>query len=404
MSNIGDDRRTHHRGHEGRASRLRRMSSCGQRRRESLGGAFRLSAPAPVSNAEPLPAGWVAQFRRGSRQLVVRGNTGSDSYDDAIEEAHAAAQEALDRVAMRALSYAVIEHSESEHIVWWTHRAVTTVRVFCVSDMGVSGSASAEVRDQHGNPVPQPQPPSLPWHESLRYFRFAQTTSDLFDAYRNMYLALEALLSDVVPQHLSGQGRPAEGERNWLRRALLQINAILPLAPYAPTSASNAVNAVLDDLYAGTRTRLFHSKSGRPVLLPHGAVSQKAVLESLERLSRLYLDLFGITVGFRRPARVMTSVGFEMSTRYATTAVISDDSSPEDLPNVSINPDGRSRFAPTTHRAEALTRSGLTFWLGEAQGPAISVAMPVIRRVGLEGPPGIRARGSSFRSPALTSH
>lgn len=50
----------------------------------------------------------------------------------------------------------------------------------------------------------------------MRHFRLSQTTSDLFDAFRNLYLALESLLSTIAPMRLHPDGRPAEGEGVWL--------------------------------------------------------------------------------------------------------------------------------------------------------------------------------------------
>jgi hypothetical protein len=55
------------------------------------------------------------------------------------------------------------------------------------------------VRDKKGNVVsPVLSPPRH--HIAFRFFRLAQTSDDLFDAYRNMYLAFEALLSTKHPK------------------------------------------------------------------------------------------------------------------------------------------------------------------------------------------------------------
>lgn len=255
------------------------------------GGSFRLNKPAAITHQEPLAAGWVAELVGGSRQIVVHGPTAIDDYRDAVYEAHAAAQEALDLMTMRAVGDLVIEGADSGHIVWWLAGGVVFARIVGISDVGVSASATATVTDKDGNIVPSSAPPALFWHESLRYFRLAQATSDLFDAYRNMYLALEALLSTVVPQRLKPNGKPDELEGAWLMRALQHVHSVLPFGQYAPSGSINPVKDVYGDLYAGTRTALFHAKSGRAVLLPHGRVAQTNVIESLERLSRLFLDL-----------------------------------------------------------------------------------------------------------------
>jgi hypothetical protein len=54
-------------------------------------------------------------------------------------------------------------------------------------------------KDAAGNIIPPPPRPPATWHESMRYFRLAQVTDDLFDAYRNLYLALVSLLTKLAP-------------------------------------------------------------------------------------------------------------------------------------------------------------------------------------------------------------
>src|SRR5664279_4158410 len=86
--------------------------------------------------------------------------------------------------------------------------------------MGSDFHADTEVRDAQGNIIPPP-PRSTFWHESFRYYRLSQTTDDLFDAYRNVYLALESVLSTISPQKVNAAtGRIAEQEGQWFERAL----------------------------------------------------------------------------------------------------------------------------------------------------------------------------------------
>jgi hypothetical protein len=74
------------------------------------------------------------------------------------------------------------------------------------------------VRDSEGNVVP-PRPEPVPeWHPSASSGSGKRPT-DLVDAFRNYYLALEAILSTIEPIKLR-DGRPAERETDWLNRAL----------------------------------------------------------------------------------------------------------------------------------------------------------------------------------------
>jgi len=323
-------------------------------------------------------------------------------YDDAFAEAVAAAQEALDLLAMRGGQGLAVESADTEHVVWWTDGASRRVlRMVSVSDLNVSMSMTATVTDKDGRVVPQPALPALPWHESLRYFRLAQVTGDLFDAYRNMYLALESLLSSVVPPTLRPSGKPAEREGEWLRRALTTVESSLSLEPYAPPGLGPSIERVFDDIYAGTRTQLFHAKSGRPVLLPHGIDSRDGVLASLERLARLFLDLFAHHTGHRRPSGVMTYDGFELMTSFETTAMISDDPASADKSDESINPTGGSSAGLPTNRSSALSKPGLTFWLGEMDLRATPLVPTTgfVRRVGLTTDDGVLLQVQRLTEP-----
>jgi hypothetical protein len=239
------------------------------------------------------------------------------------------------------------------------------------------------VRDARGQIIPAPANPAWAWHPSLRYFRVSQYTEDLFDSYRNMYLALEATLSDVVPQLTTPSGRVTEGEGEWLRRALNVVHAQLPLGRYAPPGAANPVESVFADLYRGTRTAIFHAKVGRPVLIPHGSADRNSVVESLERLSRLYIDLMRQYQGISRGGGGMTYQGFEAMLNFDADIAISADPSPEGKDDTIINPSGDIAATIPAQQRPDLGQQGLKFWLAEATADTSVTSAAPIRRVGL---------------------
>ncbi len=345
------------------------------------GGAFHLDKAPTVTISESLACGWTAEFVEGSQQLVVRGTTATDNYTDTLEEGLTAAQEALDLVAMRGGPLLVLEGTDTQHIVWWKESRGRVLRITSVSDMGVSMSATATVRDANGNIVLPPPPPAVTWHPSFRYFRLSQTTEDLFDSYRNMYLALESALSSVVPQLTKPNGTINEGEGAWLRRALTEVNNVLSLARYAPAGSTDPVEDVFQDLYKGTRTGLFHAKSGRQILLPHEGGNRQSVIASLERLSRLYLDVAGRYLCAGRPSGAITYVGFDHMTSFDTNILVSEDDAPASKEDTAVNPKGGAKAVFSTRKAPELSIPGLKFWLGEEHAGNINT-WP-IRRVAL---------------------
>ena len=105
----------------------------------------------------------------------------------------------------------------------WVHRMTTGIKLTFRMEATVSVSP------------PQPLTPPPDWHPALRYWRLGQLTDDLFDAYRNVYLALESLLSTLRPQ------LPAERDVDWLRQALTAVGRSVPLSRFAASGAADAV-------------------------------------------------------------------------------------------------------------------------------------------------------------------
>ncbi len=143
----------------------------------------------------------------------------------------------------------------------------------------------------------------------MRYFRLSQSTTDLFDAFRNLYLALESILSTLEPVLLRPNGRH-EGEGAWVKRALATAEQRLLaqnpahhlggyLTPASPATGQAGVDAVMLDLYASVRTTVFHAKTGRAVALPQHEPDRTAVADALAGYSRFYLDLAELAFGTR---------------------------------------------------------------------------------------------------------
>jgi hypothetical protein len=181
---------------------------------------------------------------------------------------------------------------------------------------------------------------------------------------------------------LSAAGKPAEGEGAWLRRGLDHVHQhLFDITPYAhPGATGDPVQIVFDDLYTATRTALFHSKSGRPVLLPHGTADRSEVLESLDRLARLYLRLAAKALNARRASSAMTYAGFDMMTQFDATIAVSDDPSPASKSDTVLNPAGGSVAVLATRLAPELSKPGLKFWIGEVSaGDLVKSVFPVCR-------------------------
>lgn len=211
----------------------------------------------------------------------------------------------------------------------------------------------------------------------LQVLRLSQATDDLFDAYRNAYLALESILSDVAPQD------PNEREGDWFKRALASAERLVDLSDHAAQETSDPVEALYREHFVGTRSAMFHAKSGRPVLLPRNEVEREAVTTSLLTIVGLYLRVAEKHLGTRRPAGGVTSQGFQLMVKPTLDKLVvsvSDDDSALDPTGSAIAPRGGSVVAlPVLHEVELEGPMVMTKRASSAVD-AMS-AVPVVRRV-----------------------
>ncbi|WP_141212940.1 hypothetical protein [Halorubrum sp. Ea1] len=165
---------------------------------QSVGAALRIDK-SPVENHQiDVNDDWKVELADSSQYAVARGTIDVDTEEEALSHSHSALQQALDILSIQNDDQLRVENADSSRIVWWESDGSQHLRVVEISDVSVSMEASATVIDEDGNEVEIESDPTE-WHESLRYFRLAQNTDDLFDAYRNLFLALELILSERVP-------------------------------------------------------------------------------------------------------------------------------------------------------------------------------------------------------------
>ncbi|MGH1504953.1 MAG: hypothetical protein ACRBI6_15465 [Acidimicrobiales bacterium] len=291
---------------------------------------FNLTSGSPVTSSVTLPGGLVSVVK-GGRFVLVRASQSSLALESAIE----AGQQGLDWLALKSGVEARIVNPEFQFVKWRRQGDELSVSIVSIDTSRVAVSVGGiSVRRSDGSPVFSPDVPAR-WQPCLRYFRYARTTDDLHDAYRNVFLAIEAVLSEIVPMAkrpvspLPRVGRwfvvvgrmPApdskpEGEEQWLRRALTEIEARgFDLSPFSAPGVSNHVKSLVRRLYVRSRHPLFHSKSGRTVIYPGlGGASSADILESLQMASRLFLGLLDYFCDLKAPSswfnpQIFESVG-----------------------------------------------------------------------------------------------
>lgn len=216
----------------------------------------------------------------GTSHVVCRFG-GARSHVDAYSKGSLLVQEALDVLSITGRGDLVTREAEDEYFVWWatlTERTIALVTTITLSHK--VDPVSITVKDAHGNVVPPPQ--VIPKHHiGFRFFRLSQASDDLYDAYRNMYLAFESLLSSHYP-------KTKGTEIDWLRNSLTKASTDLSLTDVVPTGTPDTVSHVLNIIYKDARLPLFHAKDGKAYFAPvHNASDREVVVKALTMLTHI---------------------------------------------------------------------------------------------------------------------
>jgi hypothetical protein len=254
--------------------------------------------------------GCEVEVAKGQSVLVVRGSDFTEPRST-VEWALPIGLKALDLLAAGLNeSYSLSSISDC-HALWYMEGDDLVVRVVLrhLQEWGGPQQHEGRMVIASSAPLPLPLPANIEWHESFRYFRLSQTTDDLFEAYRNAYLALESILSVIAPPDDSGKKPEAEGV--WMRRALGVAAQRVTLTGFAQ-GGGDPVDELMDIHYAQIRSGLSHAKVARPSLLPQTVADRVLVSRQLEYLVQLYQRLAQSVLGFG-PARGTLTAGFMRS-------------------------------------------------------------------------------------------
>jgi hypothetical protein len=314
------------------------------------------------------------ELRQGQRDAVARFRGAADTY----QSGHALAQQGLDLLSMLGRVDAVIADAEAEHVLWWLEQAGLVVRLVSTPTLPVSlGPVTGEARDAQGNIVPPP--PVVPRHHlGFRFYRLAQVTDDLYDAYRNMYLAFEVLLSSRFRRAEN------ERERDWLKRGLEEASREVVIKDLVPQGTSDVAQAVLDLIYSA-RLRLFHAKEGEEFYAPQDSpADRKLVSQALRAFTLIVLRM---AEAWFETRRMGGWVNLEWVYQKAveklrgTSLMASGDSSPLDPSEGDLS---HARFRDAlripTRLAPELQRGAAPAVFGSAEAADLT-RLPVLRRI-----------------------
>ncbi|WP_163684249.1 hypothetical protein [Mycolicibacterium gadium] len=266
-----------------------------------------------------LPNGWLVSVVDRTNVVVVCGPSVATSFDDTFAEALEAANHALDFWSIGGESDHAIREAPDDCLVWWPDPECggTVMRCKVVINVSPRLSMTGHVTDADGNvppPPPPPPPPTAVTHDAFRFVRMSRTSTDLFDAYRNLFLAFEVLLSEIRPRQRQprrkwlwiGLKRNAaagrrESERKWFMDALDEADKFVSVRNLLPPHVTNlnAKKWIYRHMYQDERSALMHAKQGEDYRLPHDSARRKELTDSLGRLWHYVESLIEERLGVR---------------------------------------------------------------------------------------------------------
>jgi hypothetical protein len=194
-------------------------------------------------------------------------------------------------------SYRILGSEDS--IIWQRTNGRHKFEIRATLPVTAGVSATPQVIRPDGSVQPTPPVQSLQ-AKAFRYYRFASSAEDLFEAYRYLFLSFESALYDLHPKP-TGQ---REGE--WLKAALRQAKAkySLNLSAFS-TSGADEVEEFYQAHYRAVRCATFHAQSN--TLLPGSPSDVKEVHDQLRIFQPIVTQLLKAHFNARFATSGMTS-------------------------------------------------------------------------------------------------
>jgi hypothetical protein len=299
--------------------------------------AYLLLQPSPLSLIE-IVDGWEVQIRQDCSTIVAR-STKSLNKIETIELGTESIQRCLDILSFEQRFQLELSNLGDTHVVLFNRADQVILELFGTNDFSLGVDMSVTHTDKDGNVVPDTPPPQSIWTPALRFYRLSQSSSNLYEAYRNLWLGLETLLSTIQPMKIN------EGERKWLRRALGHVITQINLKQYLPNQTTDVVSYLMVEQYEAMRCNLFHAKPDSPIDIP--------TIPDPEKTATAYAQLIMIWRAIAqhfchlrtKGSGVVTYEGFKLMMDRALsgklTMVCTDDPTRPSKSDIVVSPGGR---------------------------------------------------------------
>lgn len=322
--------------------------------------AFDLSDPAPSSYLHVAPEGsWEVEVHLGEANIVAR-TPHPLPRREILAQGLEQAQRCLDILSFEKRQSLVVQQPGDNHIILFVRDGAYVVQHVGTSPLEIGMNANVVVTNAAGKVLPQETMPPV-WTPALRYYRLSQANTDLYDAYRTLWLGFETLLDIIFPK------RSNEREGKWLMRAISQAGATIDLKQFVPAGCDDPAAYIVDAQYKNIRCRLFHSKIAPAISRPD-VPDPEDVISAYEHLVRLWREIAERCLSVRSGGGgAFTYAGFKMMLDNALTnrlkMFFTDDPSPIRIEDTEVSPTGRPIYPFSTVTYLSETSPGRTAWL-----------------------------------------
>ncbi len=174
------------------------LDGTGAEKRYRSAIALHLTRESTVSRIEQLQD-WEFEVRRGSGFLVARKQESLDR-ENLLRVGYEQAERFLDIISFELSSTVEIGAPGRSHVILYDREGKLVLERLATSDQPMSIQFEITQLGLDGQAVLPPPAPPAKWIPALRFYRLSQASRSPYEAYRNLWLGFEALLSAAVPK------------------------------------------------------------------------------------------------------------------------------------------------------------------------------------------------------------
>jgi len=268
------------------------------------GIAFQLNSDSQIDILYSLDNGnWEVEMRKGQNSIVARCKQVL-SDEEILKNGFEYCQKSLDILSLQNHIHMHTLQPVDEHTLVINYNGQYSLRRVGILEFCPQIGVNIIQKDKDGNVIPLQRQPQLSWEPAFRFYRLSQMSSDLYEAYRNLFLAFESTLNQICPKNND------ESETKWFKRALNFISIKIDLLTIAPFGTKDPVAFLVGTQYENVRCSLFHSKN--KIMLPHENLNPKVISEAYTILLRLWREINGVYFEISNSGSVMTYTGFKL--------------------------------------------------------------------------------------------